>query len=310
MRLAVIDLGTNSARLSIHDYKNGDLSLIHKEKIRVALGTSVFNKGIVDFKLLSRTVAAFREFSERVEDFKVDYISAMATSALREAQNGQEVCHIIQKKTGITVEIISGEKEALLIAKGVLNNENLNPEHVGLIDIGGGSTEVSVWTNGTLENCESLALGGLRFQELVLKSHPPSVQTIRKTRGQVRRVLGHRIRNWNMGEQIYGTGGTIKVLGIVLRGLTGKNQIERDDLACLVQDFSEMNLKDIQDLPGMTEGKAPIILAGGIILETMMDLLDLNSIIPTQYSLKDGILATLVDQVEKIDGDGIFSFLT
>ncbi|MEQ1877809.1 MAG: hypothetical protein ABL958_14295 [Bdellovibrionia bacterium] len=243
MRLAVIDLGTNSARLSIHDYKNGDLELIHKEKIRVSLGTSVFKKGSVDFKHLSKTIAAFQEFSERIETFDVDYVSAKATSALREAQNGIEVAHIIQKKTGIGIEIISGEKEAHLIAKGVLANENLSRGQVGLLDIGGGSSEISVWKNGALEKCESLQLGGLRFQELVLKEHPPTSLTIRKTRQQVRRVLGHRIRNWNMGQRIFGTGGTIKVIGNVLSELTGSDQIERGDLKKLVQDLSEMTLR-------------------------------------------------------------------
>jgi exopolyphosphatase / guanosine-5'-triphosphate,3'-diphosphate pyrophosphatase len=297
MRLAVIDLGTNSARLTIHEMIDGESELLHKEKIRISLGTSVFNKGLVDFKHLGKTLSAFQDFVERLDAFDVDHVSAMATSALREAQNGEEVRHIIEKKTGINIEIISGQKEAHLIAKGVLANEDLTKGSVGLIDIGGGSTEISLWENEELQKCESFALGGLRFQELVLKAHPPEARLIRQTRQQVARVLSHRIRNWKMNERVFGTGGTIKVLGKVLTGIGHTENIQKAALSVLIGDLSKMNLDEISNLPGMTEGKAPIILAGAIILEETMTVLGINFVTPTKYSLKDGILASIEDEL-------------
>jgi exopolyphosphatase / guanosine-5'-triphosphate,3'-diphosphate pyrophosphatase len=298
MRLAVIDLGTNSARLTIHELNQGEPELLHKEKIRVSLGVSVFKKGLVDFKHLGKTISAFAEFVERIEAFAVDHVSAMATSALREAQNGEEVCHIIEKKTGIGIQIISGEREAQLIAKGVLSNENVSRGNVGLIDIGGGSTEISLWKNGILLKCESLELGGLRYQELVLKSHPPTDQLIRKARNQIARVLSHRVRNWKLGEQVYGTGGTIKVIGRIISNLEGTETISRRQLKTLIHQLSEMTFDEISSLHGMTEGKAPIILAGALILDESMEVLGIKTVTPTKYSLKDGILATMIEEFE------------
>lgn len=296
MRYAVIDLGTNSARLSIHDFSRGSAELIHKEKIRVSLGSSVFKKGAVDFKRLGSTINAFEEFQERIQEFDCDRVSAMATSALREATNGIEVCYIIKKKTGINVEIISGKTEAMLIAKGVLSNEDIGTASTGLIDIGGGSTELSIWKNGQMLNCESLALGGLRFQELILKSHPPEARLIRKARQQIARVLGHRIRNWNSAKEVYGSGGTVKVIGRLIANQ--ENEISRGDLKRLIARLSTMSLDEIVELKGMTEGKAPIILAGALILDEVMGTLGIDKVIPTPHSLRDGILTTLVERFE------------
>src|SRR4051794_25043244 len=153
MRLAIIDLGTNSVRFDVHQISSSSLKpglsekRLHREKLMVRLGQNVFTRGKLDPAAMARTVEAFRSFSRTLRDLKVDRVLAFATSALREASDSTKLIERVRARTGIELRVISGVEEARLIALGFLANTSPPEERFGLIDIGGGSTEVSIIKN-------------------------------------------------------------------------------------------------------------------------------------------------------------------
>ncbi|MEO5970726.1 MAG: hypothetical protein ABIQ95_12440, partial [Bdellovibrionia bacterium] len=173
MRIGIIDLGTNSVRFDIHSVTPpGEAHLLHREKLMIRLGEGVFLDGKLDPHAIRRAVHAFMSFKNTAERFQVEKIVAFATSALREAKDAVHLIDRIRQKTQIEIRIISGEEEAKLIALGILSHESFKGRY-GLIDIGGGSTEISICHNKNILNSASFPLGAARLQQVFLKTSPP-----------------------------------------------------------------------------------------------------------------------------------------
>ncbi|MDB5037025.1 MAG: Exopolyphosphatase, partial [Bacteriovoracaceae bacterium] len=125
MRLAIIDLGTNSVRFDVVEVaEGGQILKLHREKLMIRLGDKVFLRKRLDPHAIGVCIDAFRSFKSTLEDFHVKRVIAFGTAALREARDGARLIEKIKRQTGITVRIISGDEEARLIAKGVLKNES------------------------------------------------------------------------------------------------------------------------------------------------------------------------------------------
>ncbi|RYZ70072.1 MAG: hypothetical protein EOP09_06640, partial [Proteobacteria bacterium] len=160
MRVAIIDLGTNSVRFDVHQFGPKNLKqLLHREKMMVRLGQGVFATGKLNREAIRRTVLAFQSFQKTSGEMRVDRMVAFGTAALREAGDGQIFVETIKEKTGIEIQVISGAEEARLIALGVLKNEKRAKGRHGLIDIGGGSTEITICLDKTPVVGASFSLG-------------------------------------------------------------------------------------------------------------------------------------------------------
>src|SRR5690349_20184162 len=146
MRIAIIDLGTNSVRFDIHQLgpKKGSVRQLHREKIMVRLGQGVFLNGKLDRSAIQRTLHAFTRFKKSAAQFKAAKTIAFGTSALRESSDGEKFLKLVHERTGIQIRVISGSEEAQLIALGILSNEKTPKGKYALVDIGGGSTEISI----------------------------------------------------------------------------------------------------------------------------------------------------------------------
>jgi exopolyphosphatase/guanosine-5'-triphosphate,3'-diphosphate pyrophosphatase len=168
MRTAVIDLGTNTFNLLIADVTGSKFSVVHSEKEGVALGMGGINENIISPDAFERGLTTLRHFNFVCIHYKVDIINAFGTSALRGAANSPEFIKQINDELGIRVDIISGEKEADLIYKGVLWSYNFEKPGV-IMDIGGGSTEFIFATKAGISDLVSLNIGVSRmYQELKL----------------------------------------------------------------------------------------------------------------------------------------------
>ncbi|MBL7714195.1 MAG: Ppx/GppA family phosphatase [Bdellovibrionales bacterium] len=300
MRLAVIDLGTNSVRFDVHQLVAGRrIQTLHREKLMIRLGQGVFTEGRLDPEAIRRTIEAFHGFKIVAKDLHVNETIAFGTSALREASDSEKLLQQIQKKTGIQVQVISGAEEARLIALGVLSKEKSLKGRFALLDIGGGSTEISICRGKEVQFAESFQLGTARLQQIFLKSSPPKAPSkkgdlhpIEELRRYIRGLIGGKMaaESWPKVDRLVGSSGTVKAMARLLRPKGKLRPIERSDLKKIVKKMSDMTTTQLLGLPGMESKRVDMILAGAILLEETMDALGAKRVMMTDFSLRDGIL--------------------
>lgn len=315
MRVAIIDLGTNSVRFDVHQIgPGGRARQLHREKLMIRLGQGVFLQGKLDREAARRALHAFGSFRQTASDLQADKIVAFGTSALREASDGEKLLSTIRSRTGIDVRVISGVEEAKLIAVGVLRHEREALKgRAALVDIGGGSTEITVCRGGKILQSDSFPLGTARLQEVFLKSSPPkapnggarkgAVHPIDQLRRYIRSVLLTKLiaEGWpRKCDRVVGSSGTIKAISKIVRKRGGGKAIDRGDLRRLVEAMSGMTTTQLLGIPGMEARRVDMILAGAILLEECMDAVGAKRAVTTDYSLRDGILH---EQVELYRGD-------
>lgn len=302
MRLGIIDLGTNSVRFDIQELRPGkQVRPLHREKIMIRLGQGVFVNGQLSRDATVRTVHAFHTFKRICDELAVDRLIAIATSALREAGDSSRLVREIKSSTGIEVRIISGEEEARLIAIGILTNEPVKGR-AALIDIGGGSTEISIVNGRGVTQCESFPLGTARLQQMFLKRSPPSPRNIEQLRAYIRETLNTKITPAWYSPEVIGSSGTIRTLARMGRRKNGdsKKKLKLEHLRRMNRRMSRMNTAQLLNIPGMEARRSDMILAGSILLEECMIALDAKRLRATEFSLRHGILREQVDLSRKL----------
>lgn len=306
-RLGVIDLGTNSLRFDVYEFKGKKIFRIHREKRMVRLGDGVFETGLIPPEGLNKCLLAFIRIREILKDLKVRHIVAFGTSALRSAQNAKEFVSTIKNKTGLNIRVISGTEEGYLIARGILAHVDLPKGLNILIDIGGGSTEVVFTHQNKIIEQHSFNLGANRLQQMFLEQSPPQmkkneVHPVLALRQHVRERLFvlSTSRNWSGVKFAVGSSGTIRSLARILKKIgRGSNSIERYELSALVAEMSIMTRSQLASLPGIEPKRVDLILAGAILLEELMYAFKLRKIAVTEYALRDGILVEACKKLKK-----------
>jgi exopolyphosphatase/guanosine-5'-triphosphate,3'-diphosphate pyrophosphatase len=163
MRFGVIDVGTNAARLLVGEYKNETSSKIYYTRIPLRLGDDVYSTGFVSNHKITDFLRTIQAFELICKSFQVSKIKAVATSAMRDAKNATEIIKLIQEKTGVDLEVISGATEANFILEAFTTLEFDKTLPFLVIDVGGGSTEISVFENGQRTAAKSFELGTIRL---------------------------------------------------------------------------------------------------------------------------------------------------
>jgi len=181
MRIAIIDLGTNTFNLLIADKdENGNFSTVFKNKIPVKLGEGGIDKGLIAPKPYQRGVKALENHIKTINEYKVDKHRAFATSAIRSTSNGHLFVKEVDELLGLKIEVIDGSKEAELIYYGVKEAVPFEETFDLIIDIGGGSTEFIIANNKGISWAKSYQLGVSRLKELFKPSDPISDKEIKK----------------------------------------------------------------------------------------------------------------------------------
>lgn len=290
--MAIIDLGTNSVRFDVHSVgSHGSPKLLHREKQMIRLGQDVFLKGRVNAGGFDRAVRAFQEFRRVAEGFGVRKVVAFGTSALREAQNSAEFVERVKDSTGIEVKVISGQEEAKLIAIGVLAHEpSLPRSRFALVDIGGGSTEISICRGRKVSMGDSFALGTARLQQVFLRRSPPRPAALAEMRAYIRNMLGQRMgeEKWPRVSTVVGSSGTIRALARILGRRDEPFSVA--DLSALVERMASLTRAQLLEIPGLEEKRVDMILAGATLLEEACLALGAKTVVPSDFSLRDGIL--------------------
>ena len=293
MRTAIIDLGTNSVRFDIHEFRrNSQVVLLYREKIMVRLGQDVFTTGKINPEAAQRTLNAFLKFRRISQLLHANRVIAFGTSALRDAQNGRYFIQKIYQKTGIPLRVMSGKEEAKMIALGILKNEKALSERFALVDIGGGSTEISIIKKRKLEFSQSFQLGTARLQQIFLKKSPPSPRDLKKLRVFIDQTFlkeSPKRRDEKLSV-ILGSSGTIRAISKIFRKVYQTSIIDIENLINLIDRMSLMTSSELLKIPGMKPERVDMILAGALLLHGCMSHLNVKKVKTTEFSLRDGIL--------------------
>ncbi len=306
MLFGAIDVGTNSIHLivvecdSIYDTSR----IVYKAREMVRLGSNdALERGRLAPKAMARGVDAITRFVALARERGAERIRAVATSAVREAENGHEFRVQVEAQTGVPLEILDAAEEARLIHLGVASGFPIYDRIACIIDIGGGSTELIVADGERAFMLDSVKLGSLRLYDAFLRDAPDPARAARGLNLYVRDALAPlvgRIAQFNVDFAI-GTSGTIMGLaaldaadrGIVLRRVHGYT-IERARLENLQRRMLALSEAERRKMPGMNPRRADIIVAGNAVLIAALNGLQMSEIVVCERALRDGIIVDLI----------------
>ncbi len=304
--LAAIDLGTNSLHMVVVRIEPTlpAFSIIAREKDTVRLGDRCLKTGELKAEVMERAIATLRRFQEIAKSLNAQTIIAVATSAVREAPNGKDFLQQIADQLGLSVDLISGQEEARRIYLGVLSGMELNHYPHIIIDIGGGSTELILGDSHEPRSLSSTKVGAVRLTAEFITTDPISNTEFQYLQAYVKGMLERATEELRAALQpdeyprMVGTSGTIETLamihareklGIVPSPLTGY-QFSLKDLRELVLRLRKLSYLERAAIPGMSDRRSEIILAGAVILQEAMTLLGVESLIICERSLREGVI--------------------
>src|SRR6267142_6975746 len=223
---AAVDIGSNSVRLKIARLRGRKLHSIHEDREVTRLGEGVFRTNFLTPESMAETVKVLRRFHRTAQRLGTDSVRVVATSALRDARNSQAFLEWVRSATGWTVDVISGLEEARLIHLGLVSNLRLSTATILMIDLGGGSCELTVSRRGHIRETVSLPLGAVRLTSEFLAHDPPRKGELERMRGFVGREMGRiqdRIRSARV-RAVIATSGTAAALAAVSSHLSRKRK--------------------------------------------------------------------------------------
>ncbi|MFZ3264975.1 MAG: Ppx/GppA phosphatase family protein [Terriglobales bacterium] len=304
---AAIDIGSNSVRLKIARLQGGRLKEVHEDREVTRLGEGVFGGGLLLPEAIAETVRVLRRFNRAIQECGTDSVKVVATAALRDARNSRAFLEWVRSTTGWTIEIISGLEEARLIHLGIVSNARLGPSSVLLVDLGGGSCELTLSREGQIRDTVSLPLGAVRLTGEFLKHDPPRKGELKQLQGFVTREVGRiqdRIRRARVGGVI-ATSGTAAALVSMASHLTRPGERRRaTSVTCammrrIVKQITRMTLEQRRKVPGIGLRRAEIICGGAVVYEELLERCHLGGFRYSPLGLRDGILAQMAAEHDR-----------
>ena len=300
MKIGTIDIGTNSMRLLIADCEGNKIENRKKYINTTRIGQGVDQEGYITKDALEINLKALKEFSDKCKEEKCEKVYCMGTSALRDSKNGQDFVNEAKKLTDIDVKIICGEEESNLGFMGVLQGtEGDKKEDILVIDIGGGSTEFIVGNEKGIEFCKSENVGALRMTEKFITTDPISNEEFNEMTTFIEDTISStidKLRTMNIS-QIIGIGGAITSLSAMNQQLevysmekVHNSVVTKKDLEKILQNLKIMTLNDKKTLKGLQPKRADIITAGVKILHIVMEKLEFEKIMISEYDNLEGLM--------------------
>ncbi len=310
MRIAAIDIGTNSLHIIIVRIRP-DLSfeIIDREKEMVRLGAGGLDGRALTADAMHAALQVLSKFARIAESHGVDEIVAVATSAIREAENGGDFLKTAAARTGIRARVISGTEEARLIHLAAAYGVHVSGEVAVVIDIGGGSVEITRGAGPTVDLGQSFKIGVIRLTERYAKSDPLAPREVRRIARRVAEEAGdHLDRIVRAGfDRVIGTSGTILSLGAVVAGALGRpgdaplrnQRITAKQLRRARKEIVTRPLEDRLRIPGLDPRRADLAPAGVVLLETILQRLGAEEITLCDYSLREGLVLDYIARHRK-----------
>lgn len=305
MRLGVLDVGSNTVHLLVVDAHPGARPwAAHSHKVELRLAEHLDADGAISTAGADRLVAFVAESVEVAEDRGVQESLAFATSAIREAPNGEQVLARVQAETGVALQVLSGEDESRLTFLAVRRWYGWSAGRLLALDIGGGSLEIATGLDEVPAVAISLPLGAGRLTRDRLPGDPPSAGDLKALRKHVRTEIARHARLVTIAgapDRVVGSSKTFRSLG----RLTGaapsasgpyvSRTLALTDLRPLVARLADLPVRKRADLPGVSLGRAPQLLAGAVVAEAVMDLLGVEVLDICPWALREGIILRRLD---------------
>ena len=304
--LAAIDIGSNSLKLVIVEAAASDsFTVILQDRERVRLGHETLRNKFLSKEAIDLSAAAIAKFRAIAESREVNSIIAVATASVREANNAGEFVSEIEQRTGIRVDVLSSIEEARLI--GIAAAQFFGADDASLlnIDIGGGSTELSLMKNGEPHKLFSMKLGAVGLTEKFLFSNPPKKKELENLQLEIVSALQQPLRKTKNAAWQFSTGtsGTIVNLADLLNFQTAENaaakpEIQLKKLIALNKMMASLPLEKRAELPVISPQRAEVIVAGGQILEGVMRAFKIQTLQPCGYALREGVIIDYLREIE------------
>jgi exopolyphosphatase/guanosine-5'-triphosphate,3'-diphosphate pyrophosphatase len=255
---------------------------------------------------MDRVLQCLREWREMIDASYVDAVVAVATSAVRDAENRDEFLDRVKREAGFEVELISGEEEASRTLLGIRSGLPVGVTDVLALDIGGGSTEFILDRSGQKPAVRSIDIGVVRLCERLLHHDPPTDDEVRRAREWVARETNAVVADMAhyRTATFVGTAGTITSLAAMAQKLTSYEparihnyQLQLDTIQELEQTLLSRKKTDRAGLPGLEKGREEVIAAGAIIIRTVMETLGMSSVLVSDLGLREGVLIDLAKRI-------------
>jgi len=298
--VAAIDVGSNALRMGIATYNaEGDTQIIQRYRVPVRLGHDAFTTGTLSEQSIDDTLEAFREFRRLLDQHHIETYRALATSAMRSSRNGLELVQRIFDESGIILNLIRGEEEARLVQYSISKRMDLSNKHALLMDMGGGSVEISFCKDANVAFSQSFKIGTVRLLEMMNQNTDFKVNftsKIQYLRQSVSRNLGR-----SDVDVCVATGGNATAIGIlaVEQGIAeNKDQISRKQLGQVIKLLDSMSFEERMTQLGLRPDRADVILPAAMVFREIMKVASCKSMVMPDAGLLDGILFDMLDSEE------------
>ena len=313
---AAIDLGSNSCRLKIARVQQHSLKVLHEDREVTRLGKSVFESGLVSPEAMAHTLSTLKRFRKATQQYSVDQVRAVATAALRDARNASAFIAWVKAETGWELDVISGLEEARLIHRGVMQDPAAQGKCL-LIDVGGGSCEITVSDRKRIKETISLPLGAVRLTQEFLQSDPPSAEDVARMQRFIARELQRAEKKLGPVRltTVIGTSGTAAALAqasanvdairVSAKPGTGKTSVTNApaetarvaaaiDVRKLAKKLTKMPIGARNVVPGVGPRRSEIIVAGAHVYSAILDYFGLPGFRYSEMGLRDGVLSQML----------------
>ncbi len=299
--VAVIDIGSNSGRAVVYSlHPDGHTRILASSRASLRLVRELDEAHSLSSEAIDRAMDAFHDFNAIARGAGARRVLAVATSAVRDAENGAALLRRVRREFGITVRLLSGREEAHY---GFLGAVRGMPVTTGaLFDVGGGSMQVSLFRNRRLGRAYSFPLGALRLSDAFLRSDPPRQQEVDRLRRHVARHLdAAELPRLRRSDSLVGTGGTLRNLAKVdsrqspypiarLHGYV----LQRRRLEGILELLAAERQKRRADIPGLNDDRADSIVGGGLAILTLMETLGATAVQVSGQGVREGLAMALV----------------
>ena len=315
---AAIDIGSNSCRLAIASVQQHKLKTLYEDREVTRLGESVFDTGVISPEAMANSIKALKRFHKAAQVHVADRVRVVATSAMRDARNSEAFRAWVKSATGWNVEVISGLEEGRLIHLGVVTHEPGARGRCMLIDLGGGSCEVTYSDDGRIQDMVSLPLGAVRLQQEFLHSDPPSKDDVARLRKYIDRELRRTERKLGRPRVrlVIATSGTAAALAEASHSLPAEDVIERaptkgkraqgagalmtstSSVRRIADRLLKMNNSQRAAVPGIGPRRSEIICGGAQVYAALLERMELKGFRYSRLGLRDGMLAQMLAETD------------
>jgi len=313
MRLAAIDIGTNSTRLLISDFSDSGSIVLERIMQITRIGRNMGSTGKISRSSADDTLKTLIEYKDLMDKHDVSKYRAVGTSAIREAENSQWFTSYIYENSGIRIDTITGNEEASLSFNGASKDLSLSPEDkfrkILVLDIGGGSTEFILGGPGSktgphIDMVKSLNIGSVVLTEKFIRGTLPERDQLEQLESYIRSSIRGTVENIAMEKdmRVVGVAGTITTLAAIDLKLDeyDSNKIHRHELSYKwVKDIYKIlcrtDLDERKKITGLAPGRADIIISGTAILLEILKMLDKKILIVSEQDILDGIIYSLAE---------------